>query len=111
MIIRGIASSGISPEMPYAAPISSGTISHLTKWFPGIEHVRLRFDAQFFHVSNHPNFGLPSMVLAGMPGKPSTETGFEALTYATSPPTRLLGVGLGGDGSPRMIAFQQRPEL
>jgi hypothetical protein len=26
--------------------------------------------------------------------------------YATSPPTELLGVGLGGDNSPRMIAFQ-----
>jgi Carboxypeptidase regulatory-like domain len=84
---------------------------YLTKWFPVIEHVRLRFDAQFFNVFNHPNFGLPSMVLAGIPGKPSTETGFGALTYATSPPTGLLGVGLGGDSSPRMIAFQLRLEF
>jgi hypothetical protein len=34
---------------------------------------------------------------------PSTQTGFGALTYTISPPTGLLGVGLGGDNSPRMI--------
>jgi hypothetical protein len=84
---------------------------YLTKWFPVTEHMKLRFDAQFFNVFNHPNFGLPSMVLAGIPGKPSTQTGFGALTYTTSPPTGLLGVGLGGDSSPRMIAFQLRLEF
>jgi hypothetical protein len=84
---------------------------YLTKWFPLTEHVKLRFEGQFFNVFNHPNFGLPSMVLAGVPGKPSTQTGFGALTYATAPPTGLLGVGLGGDSSPRMIAFQARVEF
>ena len=81
---------------------------YLTKSFPLTERVKLRFDTQFFNVFNHPNFGLPSMVLAGIPGKRSTQTGFGALTYATSPPTGLLGVGLGGDSTPRMIAFQLR---
>ena len=81
---------------------------YITKWFPLTERVKLRFDAQFFNVFNHPNFALPSMVLAGVPGKPSTQTGFGALTSTTSPPTGLLGVGLGGDSSPRMIAFQAR---
>ena len=84
---------------------------YLSKWFPLTEQVKLRFDVQFFNVFNHPNFGLPSMVLAGIPGKPSTQTGFGALTYATSPPTGLLGVGLGGDSTPRMIAFQLRLEF
>jgi hypothetical protein len=84
---------------------------YLTKWFPVTERVKLRVEAQFFNVFNHPNFGLPSMVLAGIPGKPSTQTGFGALTYSTSPPTGLLGVGLGGDSSPRMIAFQARLEF
>jgi len=84
---------------------------YLTKWFPLTEHVKLRVDAQLFNVFNHPNFGLPSMVQAGIPGKPSTQTGFGALTYTTSPPTGLLGVGLGGDSSPRMIAFQARLEF
>ncbi|MGB0035836.1 MAG: carboxypeptidase-like regulatory domain-containing protein [Candidatus Acidiferrales bacterium] len=84
---------------------------YLTKWFPLTERVKLRFDTQLFNVFNHPNFGLPSMVLAGVPGKPSTQTGFGALTYTTSPPTGLLGVGLGGDSTPRMIAFQARLEF
>src|ERR1700726_3776255 len=84
---------------------------YLSKWFPLTEQVKLRFDVQFFNVFNHPNFGLPSMLLAGIPGKPSTQTGFGALTYTTSPPTGLLGVGLGGDSSPRMIAFQARLEF
>jgi len=84
---------------------------YVTKWFPLTERAKMRFDVQFFNVFNHPNFGLPSMVLAGIPGKPSTQTGFGAFTYTTSPPTGLLGVGLGGDSTPRMIAFQLRIEF
>jgi hypothetical protein len=84
---------------------------YLSKWFPLTERVKLRFDAQFFNVFNHPNFALPSMVLAGIPGKPSTQSGFGAISYTTSPPTGLLGVGLGGDSTPRMIAFQLRLEF
>jgi len=84
---------------------------YLTKFFPLTEHVKLRFEVQFFNVFNHPNFALPSMVFAGIPGNPATQTGFGALTSATSPPTGLLGVGLGGDSSPRMIAFQSRLEF
>jgi len=84
---------------------------NLTKSFSLTERVKLRFDTQFFNVFNHPNFGLPSMVLAGIPGKSSTQTGFGALTYTTSPPTGLLGVGLGGDSTPRMIAFQLKLEF
>ena len=84
---------------------------YLTKWFPLTERVKLRFEGQFFNVFNHPNFGLPSVVQAGIPGQPSTQIGFGALTYTTSPPTGLLGVGLGGDSTPRMIAFQARLEF
>ena len=84
---------------------------YLTKWCPLTEALKLRFDVQFFNVFNHPNFALPSMMLAGIPGKPSTQTGFGALTYTTSPPTGLLGVGLGGDSTPRMIALQMRLEF
>jgi hypothetical protein len=84
---------------------------YLTKWFPLTERVKMRFDVQFFNFFNHPNFALPNMVLAGIPGKPSTQTGFGALTSTTSPPTGLLGVGLGGDSTPRMIAFQLRLEF
>jgi hypothetical protein len=84
---------------------------YLSKWIPLTEQLKLRFDVQFFNVFNHPNFALPSMVLAGIPGNPATQTGFGALTSTTSPPTGLLGVGLGGDSTPRMIAFQLRLEF
>ncbi|HTQ86372.1 MAG TPA: carboxypeptidase regulatory-like domain-containing protein [Candidatus Solibacter sp.] len=84
---------------------------YLTKWFPITERVKLRVEGQFFNILNHPNFGLPSNVFAGIPGRPATQTGFGALTYTTAPPTGLLGVGLGGDSSPRMIAIQARLEF
>ena len=84
---------------------------YLSKSFTLTEQWKLRFDVQFFNIFNHPNLGLPSMGLAGVPGKPSTQTGFGALTYTTSPPTGLLGVGLGGDSTPRMIAFQLRVDF
>ncbi len=84
---------------------------YLSKRFRLSEHVRLRIDGQFFNLFNHPNFGLPAFGYAGIPGKPATQTGFGALAYSTSPPTGLLGVGLGGDSSPRMIAFQARLEF
>jgi len=84
---------------------------YITKWFQLAERLKLRIDGQFFNVLNHPNFGLPNLVYAGIPGKPSTQTGFGALSYPTSPPTGLLGVGLGGDSSPRMIAFRARLEF
>jgi hypothetical protein len=67
-----------------------------------------RSRGQFFNVFNHPNFGLPSLAMTGILGKPSTRTGCGALTYTTVPPTGLLGISLGGDSSPPMIAFQAR---
>jgi hypothetical protein len=84
---------------------------YVTKSFRLNDRTKLRIDAQFFNLFNHPNFGLPVQGYAGTPGKPSTQTGFGALTYTTSPPTGLLGVGLGGDSSPRMIAIQARLEF
>src|ERR1039457_3076102 len=84
---------------------------YVTKWFRLNDHWKLRIDGQFFNVFNPPNFGLPVLGYAGLPGKPSTQTGFGALSYTTAPPTGLLGVGLGGDSSPRMIAFQARLEF
>ncbi len=84
---------------------------YVTKMVRLTERAKLRVEGQFFNVFNHPNFALPSDVLAGVPGEPSTQTGFGALTYLTSPPTGLLGVGLGGDSSPRMLAFHARIEF
>ena len=81
---------------------------YLTKWFQLSEHLKLRMEVQAFNVFNHANFALPSIVYAGIPGDRATQTGFGALTSTTAPPTGLLGVGLGGDSSPRMLAFEAR---
>jgi len=64
----------------------------------------------FFNLLNHPNFALPTMI-AGIPGKPDTQVGFGGIDEYYSPPTGLLGVGLGGDNAPRMIAVQMRLEF
>jgi hypothetical protein len=82
---------------------------YVTKSFPIREGIKLRIDGQLFNAFNHPNFALPSAVQAGVPG--SVPARFGTLESMTSPPTGLLGVGLGGDSSPRMIAFQGRIEF
>ena len=101
---------GNSGRNNYRGPHFTYSEMYLTKKIPITEHVAFRFDTQFFNVFNHPNFALPSNQ-AGTPGKSATQTGFGALTSTISPPTGLLGVGLGGDSSPRMIAFQGRIEF
>ena len=83
---------------------------YLTKRFPFTEKTSLRFDAQMFNAFNHPNFALPSNVQAGVPGA-YIPAKFGTLESTISPPTGLLGVGLGGDSSPRMIAFHARVEF
>ena len=82
---------------------------YITKSFPIREGIKLRVDGQFFNAFNHPNFALPSTVQAGVPG--SVPARFGTLQSLTMPPTGLLGVGLGGDSSPRMIAFEGRIEF
>jgi Carboxypeptidase regulatory-like domain len=83
---------------------------YITKKFPIREGVAFRLDLQMFNAFNHPNFALPSEVEAGVPGD-SIPARFGTLEGTISPPTGLLGVGLGGDSSPRMIAFQGRIEF
>jgi hypothetical protein len=83
---------------------------YLSRRFPIWEQISMRFDVQMFNASNHPNFALPSSVEAGVPGE-YIPPKFGTLESAISPPTGLLGVGLGGDSSPRMIAFQGRIEF
>jgi hypothetical protein len=84
---------------------------YITKRFDISERVKFRIEGQLFNVFNHTNFALPSVLNAGIPGKPGTQTGFGAITGTTSPPTGLLGVGLGGDNTPRMVSFQARLEF
>jgi hypothetical protein len=83
---------------------------YVTRRFPIREAVSLRFDVQMFNAFNHPNFALPSNVEAGVSGV-YIPAKFGTLESTISPPTGLLGVGLGGDSSPRMIAFQARIEF
>jgi hypothetical protein len=83
---------------------------YLSRRFPIWEQTSLRFDVQMFNAFNHPNFALPSSVEAGVPGT-YIPPKFGTLQSTISPPTGLLGVGLGGDSSPRMIAFQARIEF
>jgi len=82
---------------------------YITKTTKIKEGIKLRIDGQMFNAFNHPNFALPGAVQAGVPGSPIARFGTPQST--TSPPTGLLGVGLGGDTSPRMIAFQVRIEF
>jgi hypothetical protein len=83
---------------------------YLSRRFPIWEQISMRFDVQMFNAFNHPNFVLPNNVQAGVPGT-YIPPKFGTLEGAISPPTGLLGVGLGGDSSPRMIAFQARIEF
>ena len=83
---------------------------YLSRQFPLREHISMRFDVQMFNAFNHSNFALPSNVQAGVPDT-YIPPKFGTLESTISPPTGLLGVGLGGDSSPRMIAFQARIEF
>jgi hypothetical protein len=83
---------------------------YLSRRFPMTDGVSLRFDTQMFNAFNHPNFALPSNVQAGVPGT-YIPPKFGTIESTISLPTGLLGVGLGGDSSPRMIAFQARIEF
>lgn len=83
----------------------------ITKRFKMNEKVSLRVDTQFFNVFNHPNFAIPSSLVAGIPGDLSTLAGFGAISSSVSPVTGLLGSGLGGDTSIRMIALGARIEF
>ncbi|HWW88551.1 MAG TPA: carboxypeptidase-like regulatory domain-containing protein [Vicinamibacterales bacterium] len=78
---------------------------YVTKRLGAVGRTTVRAELQVFNLFNRANFALPTAI-AGVPGLPSTQTGFGALTSTTSPPTGLLGVGLGGDNSPRMVALQ-----
>jgi hypothetical protein len=107
--IPAICQFGNSGRNSVRGPHFTYSDMYLTKTFPIRDGVKLRIDTQLFNVFNHPNFALPVTVQAGVPGAPIAN--FGTLQSTTEPPTGLLGVGLGGDTSPRMIAFQGRIEF
>jgi hypothetical protein len=101
---------GDSGRNTVRGPHFTASDMYITKSFKIHEGVTLRLDAQLFNAFNHPNFALPSTVEAGVPGT-YIPAKFGTLQSTISTPTGLLGVGLGGDSSPRMIAFQGRIEF
>jgi hypothetical protein len=101
---------GSSGRNSVRGPHYTNSDINLTKTFPIKEGITFRLDAQMFNAFNHPNYALPSAIDAGVPGV-SVPARFGTLESTISPPTGLLGVGLGGDSSPRMIAFQGRIEF
>jgi hypothetical protein len=74
------------------------------------QSIGVRVDAQLFNAFNHPKLALPNSVQAGIPGV-FIPAKFGMLQSTISPPTCLLGVGLGGDSSPRTLGFQARIEF
>jgi hypothetical protein len=98
---------GTIPRNAVRGPQFLSSDLYLSKGVGHIRQVEARFEVQVFNLFNRANFALPTAV-AGIPGQPATQIGFGALTSTTSPPTGLLGVGLGGDNSPRMVAVQMR---
>jgi Carboxypeptidase regulatory-like domain len=64
----------------------------------GRDKVVLSIGFQFFNFFNHPNFGPPD--------NDSSDPGFGEISTMEMPPTSILGSGLGGDVSPRMIQLK-----
>jgi hypothetical protein len=95
------------------APGFKWTDFDVTKRFQIYERFKLRFDVQIYNLFNHPNFGFPNGPggvpgngAAGIPGNLSTVAGFGNINTTMGPTTGLLGAGLGGDSSVRMIALR-----
>jgi len=65
---------------------------------PRLEKAELGVGFQFFNLFNHPNFSLPDSGLS--------DQLFGQILTLEQPPTGILGAGLGGDVSPRMIQLK-----
>jgi len=65
---------------------------------PRWENASLGIGVQFYNLLNHPNFGFPDNW--------SSDSTFGQIFYLEQPPTTVLGSGLAGDASPRMIQLK-----
>jgi hypothetical protein len=64
----------------------------------GWENAVLAIGFQFFNVFNHPNFATPD--------NGTSDGTFGQIVVTSQPPTSILGSGLGGDSSVRMIQLK-----
>jgi len=65
---------------------------------PRWESAELGIGFQFFNFFNHPNFGFPDNA--------SSNSTFGQIFGLQQPPTSIVGSGVGGDASPRMIQLK-----
>ena len=84
------------------APAYTDTDMAVLKTFaiPKLESAKFTVGAQFFNLFNHPNFASPSSDI----GSSNSTAGF--ITATVNTPTSILGSGLGGDASPRLIQIK-----
>jgi Carboxypeptidase regulatory-like domain/TonB-dependent Receptor Plug Domain len=84
------------------APAYTDTDFAVLKSFgiPKLESAKFIVGAQFFNLFNHPNFASPSSDI----GSNNSTAGF--ITATVNTPTSILGSGLGGDASPRLIQIK-----
>ena len=69
-----------------------------TRW----ENATLGIGFQFFNLFNHPNFGFPDISVSSPTGQ---------IFSLEQSPTSILGTGLGGDASPRMIQVKAQVQF
>ena len=67
---------------------------------PHWERANFGIGFQFYNLFNHPNFFTPNN------DSSSGASAFGLITSAASGPTSILGAGLGGDSSPRIIQLK-----
>jgi outer membrane receptor protein involved in Fe transport len=79
----------------YRGPDYFDTDLNVYKTFTIHENLHFQVGAEFFNLFNHPNFALPVNNIAS--------PFFGQITSTASVPTSILGSGLGGDASPRLI--------
>jgi len=69
---------------------------------PRWENATLGIGFQFFNLFNHPNFGFPDISVSSPTGQ---------IFSLEQSPTSILGTGLGGDASPRMIQVKAQVQF
>lgn len=89
------------------APAYTDTDFAILKSFaiPKLESAKFTVAAQFFNLFNHPNFASPSSDI----NPTNSLAGF--ITTTVNTPTSILGSGLGGDASPRLIQIKGELEF